>query len=122
MRQLPLIVLSVMLNAAAQLLLKQGMLRIGSFGLDTATLSAVAPRIISNGWVWGGLLSYVLSVGVWLVVLSRVDVSYAYPMVGLGYVFAAVIAWAVFHETISLTRFAGILIVCAGIYIIARTG
>lgn len=122
MRQLPLILLSVLLNAAAQLLLKQGMLRIGSFALDTATLSAIAPRIATNAWVWGGLLSYVVSVAVWLIVLSRVDVSYAYPMVGLGYVFATMVAWAAFHETVSLTRLLGIAVVCAGVYIIARTG
>ena len=122
MSSLPIILLGVLLNAIAQLLLKQGMLRIGSFGLDLATLSAIAPKVASSPFVWAGLVSYVLSVAVWLVVLSRVDVSYAYPMVGVGYVFATVVAWAIFHESVSLTRVAGILVVCAGIYIIARTG
>jgi multidrug transporter EmrE-like cation transporter len=122
MQSLPLILLGVLLNAVAQLLLKQGMLRVGSFGLDLATLSSVAPKIMASPFVWAGLVSYVLSVAVWLVVLSRVDVSYAYPMVGLGYVFATAVAWAVFHEDVSLMRLAGILVVCAGVYIIARTG
>ena len=122
MQSLPLILLGVLLNAIAQLLLKQGMLHIGSFGLDVATLSSIAPKIIASPFVWAGLISYVVSVAVWLVVLSRVDVSYAYPMVGLGYVFATVVAWAAFHENVSLMRLVGMLIVCAGIYIIARTG
>ncbi len=122
MQSLPLILLGVLLNAIAELLLKQGMLRVGGFGLDLATLSAIAPKVATNPYVWAGLVSYVVSVAVWLVVLSRVDVSYAYPMVGLGYVFATVVAWSVFHENVSLTRVAGMLVVCAGIYIIARTG
>ena len=121
-RYLPLILTGVFLNAIAQLLLKQGMLRIGSFSMEAAGILAVAPRVATNGFVWGGLLSYVVSVGVWLLVLSRVDVSYAYPMVSLGYVFAVIVAWAVFHENVSLLRVVGVLVVCLGIYVIARTG
>ena len=79
------------------------------------------PKVVANPYVWAGLASYVVSVAVWLVVLSRVDVSYAYPMVGLGYVFATVVAWAVFHENVTPMRVLGIVIVCVGVYIIART-
>ena len=122
MHSLPLILLGVFLNAVAQLLLKQGMLRIGSLAMDVAALSAAVPKLAANPFIWAGLLSYVVSVAVWLVVLSRVDVSYAYPMVGLGYVFAAAVAWGVFHENITPMRLLGTLVVCAGIYIIARTG
>jgi multidrug transporter EmrE-like cation transporter len=111
-----------LLNAIAQLLLKQGMLRVGGFALDAGALAAVAPKIIANPFVWAGMLSYVVSVAVWLVVLSRVEVSYAYPMVGLGYVFATAVAWVAFGEHVSPMRLAGMFVVCIGIYIIARTG
>jgi len=121
MRHLPLILFGVLLNAMAQLLLKQGMLRIGSFQLDTATLTSIVPKIMTSPFIWAGLLSYIVSVVAWLIVLSRVDVSYAYPMVSLGYVFATLVAWAAFGEQVSLTRLVGILIVCIGVYIIART-
>ena len=122
MRYLPLILIGVFLNAVAQLLLKQGMLRVGAFSLDAAGLWSAAPKAMTNAFVWGGLLSYVVSVGVWLVVLSRVDVSYAYPMVSLGYVFAVIVAWAVLRESVSPVRGLGVLVVCLGIYLIARTG
>ena len=122
MHSLPLILLGVLLNAVAQLLLKQGMARIGSLAIDMAALSAAMPKLVASPFIWAGLLSYVISVAVWLVVLSRVDVSYAYPMVGLGYVFATAVAWAVFHENVSPMRVVGMLVVCVGIYIIARTG
>ncbi len=121
-RYLPLILTGVFLNALAQLLLKQGMLRVGSFNLDAAGIGAVVPKIATSIYVWAGLLSYVISVGVWLIVLSRVDVSYAYPMVSLGYVFAVLVAWGVFHENVSLLRLLGVLVVCVGIYLIGRTG
>ena len=122
MQSLPLILLGVLLNAVAQLLLKQGMLLIGSLEMTVSALTAAAPKLLASPFIWAGLLSYVVSVAVWLIVLSRVDVSYAYPMVGLGYVFATAVAWGVFHENVSAMRVLGMLVVCAGIYIIARTG
>jgi drug/metabolite transporter (DMT)-like permease len=122
MRHLPLILVGVLLNAVAQLLLKQGMKAIGSFGLDTSALTAVAPRVLTSPYVWGGLFCYVVSVLVWLVVLSRVDVSFAYPMISLGYVFATIIAAAFMHESVSQTRLAGVIVICLGVYLIARTG
>ena len=122
MQSLPLILFGVLLNAVAQLLLKQGMLRIGSLAMTSTALWAALPKLMTSPYVWAGLLTYVVSVLVWLVVLSRVDVSYAYPMVGLGYVFATIVAWGVFGETVSAMRALGMLVVCAGIYIIARTG
>lgn len=122
MRHLPLILIGVFLNAVAQLLLKQGMKPIGSFGLDMSTLSVVAPKVLTSPFVWGGLFSYVVSVLVWLVVLSRVDVSFAYPMISLGYVFATIMAAVFMHEHVSDMRVAGVFIICLGVYLIARTG
>ncbi len=122
MQSLPLILFGVLLNAVAQLLLKQGMRLIGSLDMTAPALLAAAPRLAASPFIWAGLLSYVVSVAVWLVVLSRVDVSYAYPMVGLGYVFATLVAWGVFHENVTAMRVVGMLVVCAGVYIIARTG
>jgi drug/metabolite transporter (DMT)-like permease len=121
MRAMPLILIGVFLNAVAQLLLKQGMLRVGDFGLDAGALSAVLPKVVTNPYVWAGMVSYAVSVAVWLVVLSRSDVSYAYPMVSLGYVFATIFAWAVFHENVTPMRVLGLVVVCLGVYIIART-
>jgi drug/metabolite transporter (DMT)-like permease len=121
MRAMPLILVGVFLNAVAQLLLKQGMVRVGSFSLDAGVMSGVLPKIVANPFVWAGMASYAVSVAVWLVVLSRSDVSYAYPMVSLGYVFATVFAWAVFHENVTPMRLLGLAVVCLGVYIISRT-
>jgi len=58
---------------------------------------------------------------VWILALSRVDVSLAYPMLSLGYVVNALAAWYFFGEIISLQRAAGIGIILLGVYIMARS-
>jgi len=62
-----------------------------------------------------------VSVMVWLLVLSRVEVSFAYPLLSVGYIVNAVAAYYLFQENISLTRIAGILIIVAGVYLITRS-
>ena len=121
MNHLPLILLGVLLNAGAQLLLKEGMRRIGYFEFAWANAVPVGVQVAANPFVLAGLLAYVVSVMVWLLVLSRVEVSFAYPLLSVGYIVNAVAAYYLFQENISLTRIAGILITVAGVYLITRS-
>jgi multidrug transporter EmrE-like cation transporter len=121
LRVIPLILSGVALNAAAQLLLRQGMLTVGTFSLDGGALLQVLPRIALNPWVIAGLASYVLSVGLWLVVLSRVEVSVAYPMVSLGYVITVLLARFLFNEDVTLQRLLGVLVIIFGVWLVARS-
>lgn len=118
---LPLIFFAVLLNTGAQLLLKAGMNRIGHFDFVVSKLFTIGTQIFLNPFVLIGLCSYVVSVAVWLLVLSRVDVSFAYPMISLGYVFSAITAYYLFDETLSITRMAGIIIILCGVYLVARS-
>ncbi|AOY96468.1 4-amino-4-deoxy-L-arabinose transferase [Cupriavidus sp. USMAA2-4] len=111
----------VLLNACAQLLLKAGVNAVGAITLDRATLFATALRVLTQWPVLAGLTLYVVSVGVWIVGLSRVDVSIAYPMLSLGYVVNALAAWWLFGEMIGPLRVAGILLILAGVFLIARS-
>ncbi|WP_454753285.1 EamA family transporter [Cupriavidus necator] len=111
----------VLLNAAAQLLLKAGVNAIGAITLDRGTLLITALRVLTQWPVLAGLTLYVVSVGVWIVGLSRVDVSIAYPMLSLGYVVNAVAAWYLFGEMIGPLRVVGILLILAGVFLIARS-
>ncbi|WP_354684349.1 EamA family transporter [Cupriavidus necator] len=111
----------VLLNAAAQLLLKAGVNAVGAITLDRGTLLLTALRVLTQWPVLAGLTLYVVSVGVWIVGLSRVDVSIAYPMLSLGYVVNAVAAWYLFGEMIGPLRVAGILLILAGVFLIARS-
>ncbi len=121
MTYLPLILLGVLLNAGAQLLLKEGMRRINHFEFVWANLAPVGMQVAANPFVLAGLFSYVISVVVWLLVLSRVDVSFAYPMLSVGYIVNAIAAYYLFGEDLSLTRVSGILVITAGVYLISRS-
>lgn len=117
---LPLILTGVLLNAAAQLALKAGMTRIGHFDFAIANLLPIGWQVGTNPFVALGLFCYVVSVGVWLLVLSRVDVSLAYPMLSIGYVVNALIAWWFMGEPLSAMKIAGIATICAGVWILSR--
>ena len=121
MSYFPLIMLGVLLNAAAQLFLKEGMRRIGHFEFVWANIVPITMQVAGNVFVLGGLLCYVISVAVWLLVLSRVEVSFAYPLLSVGYIVNAVAGYYLFHENLSMTRITGILIICVGVYFVTRS-
>lgn len=120
-RYLPLILSGVLLNAIAQLALKQGMRQIGHFDFTPATLISMSWRIGTNGYVVLGLACYVISVAVWLLALSRVEVSFAYPMLSVGYIVTAVAAFYLFGEALTPVRIAGIAVIIFGVFLISRT-
>lgn len=121
MNYLPLILLGVLLNAGAQLLLKEGMRRIGHFDFVWANVVPISAQLAANVFILGGLLAYVVSVVVWLLVLSRVEVSYAYPMLSVGYIVNAIGGYYLFREDLSIERIAGILVIIAGVYLVSRS-
>lgn len=115
------ILAGVTLNAGAQLLLKAGVNAVGHFDFTRANIVPIGLKLATQAPIIGGLACYVISVGVWIVGLSRVDVSVAYPMLSLGYVVNAFAAWYLFGEALSLHRLAGIAIILVGVVILARS-
>jgi multidrug transporter EmrE-like cation transporter len=120
-KYLPLILTGVMLNAFAQIVLKQGMRAIGTFAFSLDNIIPIGIKVGLNPYVLAGLGCYGISVVVWLMVLSRVDVSYAYPMLSVGYIVAALAGKLFFGEAVDLTRWAGIVTICIGVWLITRT-
>lgn len=114
-----LIITGVLLNAAAQLMLKAGADRVGPIALDGPSLLGAARALAISLPIAGGILCYAVSVVVWIVALSRVEVSVAYPMLSIGYVVNALGAWILFGEALTVTRLAGILVIMLGIWILA---
>ncbi len=118
---LALIFVDVVLNVVGQLSLKYGMSQFGNYSLSLSTLPPIFLKAATNLNVLLGLVCYGLGVLVWLIVLSKAEVSYAYPLISLGYVFTAILARAMFGEAVSFTRMAGILVTCLGVFLIARS-
>jgi drug/metabolite transporter (DMT)-like permease len=118
---IPFILFTVATNAAAQIMLKQGMNSVGAFAIGDQPILALAARIIFNPFVLLGLMTFVVSMGSHLFVLSRVDVSFAYPFLSIAYVLVAVWAHMFMSETLSWTHISGIgLIVLGTVFISIR--
>ena len=116
-----LIVVGVLLNAAAQLMLKAGTNSLGTLVSTGNDILASLARIIFEPHIFTGLSFYVFSVGIWIVALSRAEVSIAYPMLSIGYVVNALAAWYFFGESISIMRMVGIFIIMLGVYLVAKS-
>ena len=116
-----LILSGVLLNACAQLLLKAGTNRIGHFDFSLNNALPIGWQLATNPYIFGGLSCYVVSVVVWIMALSRVPVSIAYPMLSIGYVVNALAAWWLFGESLTVMRIAGIGIIIVGVYLVTKS-
>lgn len=116
-----LILTGVLLNAVAQLALKASVTGMGAIHLDMGQALPVALRLAGEPWLWVGLMCYGVSVVVWILALSRVDVSIAYPLLSIGYVVNALAAWALFGEAVTAQRWTGIGIIIVGVIVLARS-
>jgi multidrug transporter EmrE-like cation transporter len=121
-KYLPLILFGVLLNASAQLAIKQGMKNIGFFDFRLENCIPVLLSAAISPYILAGLSCYVISVVVWMMVLSRVEVSYAYPLLSIGYIVTAMAGWLLFNESMNSSRWIGILVICLGVWLITRTG
>lgn len=118
---LGLILAGVFLNAVAQLLLKAGTNAVGHFEFSAENVVPVGLKLAFQPYIMAGIACYLASLVIWLMALSRVPVSIAYPMLSIGYVLNAVAAWYLFGESVSPMRLAGIGIIIVGVYIVARS-
>ena len=116
-----LILTGVLLNAVAQLLLKAGTNAVGHFAFERGNILPVGWQLATEPHIFAGLVCYVVSVAVWILALSRVEVSIAYPMLSIGYVVNALAAWYLFGEVVTPMRLLGIGIIILGVFIVARS-
>ena len=114
------IFISILLAVVGQLLLKMGMLRIGKFSFDISTLVHQYIKILLNPLVIAGLFGFFLSMLVWLYVLSRLELSFAYPFVALNYVLILFGSYFLLKETITPMKVVGVAVIVIGVYLISR--
>lgn len=121
MNTLFIAILSIAISVSAQFSLKAGMSSAGvkavlaqPFGLQTIQ------TVLFNKFVLGGFVLYGVGAVVWLAVLSKWDVSKAYPLVGLGFVLTVVVGYLL-GEQVSMSRVVGVTLICAGVFAMART-
>ncbi len=112
------IVSSVLLNALAQILLKAGMKNFSNIDLKNNIMQTFL-SIALNPYIISGFISYGISIILWLWVLSKVDVSLAYPFQALGYIVVTILAWLIFQENVNMTRIIALIFITLGLIILA---
>ena len=113
---LALLIVAILLGATGQIALKTGLNLLGE-----SPSALVVLRSILTPWVFGGFACYGLSSLLYLVAISRLQLSYAYPMVALSYVIVTVLSWRFLGETVPLARAAGLAVICVGVLIVATS-
>ncbi|MDR0678628.1 MAG: EamA family transporter [Holosporaceae bacterium] len=112
-----LIFFQVIINTTAQLLLKKG---VELINFDRP-VGAVLMSIIGNVFIFSGVFIFVISLLLWLYLLSQFDLSFLYPFGSLSYVLAALGGWFFFAENITLYRSGGIFLILIGVILIAKS-
>jgi len=120
-KYVPLILATVTTNALSQLFLKKGMLLVGEFQFSPAVIVQFLPKVILNPFIVLGLTTMVFSMGLHLMVLSRVDLSFAYPFLSISYVLVLAAGYFLFNEQVNLSRVFGVALICVGTFFIARS-
>ncbi|MGH9474166.1 MAG: EamA family transporter [Terriglobales bacterium] len=124
MAVLSLILVAVCLEVVGQMLYKTGIDRtpvIHGSMWEVSNLLAFAGYALSNWLVLGGLAVYAAEVFLWWLVLSKVDVSYAFPLTSMSYVVLLAVAGAFLHEHVNWERWLGATAIMIGVFLITRS-
>lgn len=117
-----IIVLSVFFSSSSQLLLKKGaesLIIPGDF--STNNVVRLILDMVTNIYLVSGVIFQVVALLVWIYVLKKVDVSYAYPFISIGFVFVVAMGNLIYNEPINATKLIGCLIICLGVFTLSKS-
>jgi drug/metabolite transporter (DMT)-like permease len=120
LKDLFMILLIVIVNTVAQFTIKAGVKKIGTFDL-IGDFAGSMLRAFTSWIILIGFALYFSSALLWLIILSRKDLSWAYPMVSLSYVIIVLASPVILNEHFSVQRLLGSLVICLGVYLVFRT-
>jgi multidrug transporter EmrE-like cation transporter len=118
---LALVAAAVLLGTAGQLLLKAGTNAVGHFEFTLANALPVGLRVVLEPRIAGGVACYAAGLVIWIMALSRTEVSVAYPMLSVGFALNALLAWWLLGEGVNAQRLAGIAVIMLGVWLVARS-
>lgn len=116
--KIALILSSVFLNALAQLFMRKGMLIIGNVQINKILF--FLPQMAKNIYILSSMFCYAISIILWMVVLSKVEVSFAYPFLSVGYVITIISGYLLFNESLSVYKIIGVVVICLGVFILSK--
>lgn len=123
MKALWMLGVSILLNVCGQLSMKQSLLNIARASCGEVHVGAANLfNILLAPLTLLGLSLYAVSAIFWIAALARVELSYAYPMLGIGYILVAILAWQLWGENMSVQRIVGTFVVAAGVWLVGTSG
>lgn len=111
--------ISVALSALAQVFLKRGLTKLHIQNRENTGLLSLAFGVIRQEFIWLWGFCFVAAMGLWLAGLQKLDLSYAYPLVSLGYVLVTLLSAIFFHERVDGNRWMAVGVICVGVFLIA---
>ncbi len=120
-KYIPLILFTVLTNFLSQIMLKKGMTQIKLDSINASSALQAVPGILLNVFVMGGLLVMVISMASHLLVLSKVDISFAYPFLGLSFVLVTAWGYFVLSEPMSAYKLMGVSLIVCGVALVAKS-
>ncbi len=128
MKNFLLILFSVVFGVVGQLSLKHGVGLVSAqssqrivHSLDLKSMVSFLSNAALNKFVILGFLLYLISAASWLIILSRMDLSLAYPMISIGYILVVILSRYIFDEPVTALRIVGTLFVCFGVFLLLRS-
>ncbi len=117
-----LILLTDAMSSAAQLFMKKGVTAADTNILNPASVVHFLTVNIASPLMWLGIIIFTATFFIWIIVLTRVDLSVASPMASNDYVMIPILAMVFLKEIVSPLRWFGIFCIIAGIYCVSRSG
>lgn len=108
---------TIAMAASAQLLMKLGAGQLEVALLDSGVIRFLI-RVLTTPAILVGLCLYGISAFLWILVLSKVELSYAYPMIAAGYILVALLSWGIFHERMTAMKGAALLVIALGVVLL----
>lgn len=116
-----LVFISVATMTAAQLLLKKGLIAVDQFPQNFSQLIPVFLKVYTNPYVISAVFLAILTALAWVLAVSKAQLSFLYPFMALSYVLVALFSLLFFKEDVGVLRWLGIIVICAGVFIVSRS-
>jgi uncharacterized membrane protein len=117
-----MILIMILAGPVGNTLLAKGMKSLGPLSTSSfSDLLQIAARVIGSGMIWAGIACLILFFVAYSLALSWADYSYVQPASAMAYVVVAALGIVVLHEAVSPLRWLGIAVICAGVFVVART-
>lgn len=115
-----LVILTVLLTVYGQMIAKWRVLQAGSLPPDLAKKITFLTSLLFDPWIISGILAAFLAALSWMAVLTKLQLSYAYPFMSLAFVLVLILSAVLFHEAVTVSKVLGLLLIIAGIIVTSR--